>query len=269
MIEFLHTFLPSSVALQLGSLTIHWYGITMVLGMVAGILLLQVTAKHIQHAKDEVYDLAFYVILASLLGARIYAVFLELPYYMQHPDQIIAVWNGGLAIHGGIIGGILALYFYCKKKKHNVIKWADAFAPALALGQVFGRWGNYFNQELFGKPTDAPWGIPINIFNRPQGFKDVQYFHPTFLYESILNLINFILLFVIFKKVYNKNSKLKPGTVVSIYFITYGVIRIIMEQLRIDSTAVVLGVRVPVIASAVLIVLGIISLLYTYRNAQK
>lgn len=252
MITFLHTFNPQPIALQLGPLAIHWYGLFMVAAMVAGLLVLLRLAKPAGISSDSVFDLAFYLIIFSLLGARIYAVFLELPYYLAHPARIIAVWQGGLAIHGAIIGGATTLLVYCWKKQQSFWQWADRLVVALPLGQAIGRWGNYFNQELFGKPTQRPWGIPISAANRPLEYLSSQYFHPTFLYESFLNLLNFLILLALYPKLKKYN-----GVLAFVYLINYAIIRILMESLRVDSTPLLFGIRLPVLVSGLAIVISV------------
>ena len=251
MLNFLHTFEPQPILLQLGPLALRWYGLLLVAGMVAGVLVVLRLARQDKIGSDEVFDLAFYLVIFSLLGARLYAVLLELPYYLNNPFEIIAVWHGGLAIHGAIIAGGLTLLVYCRKKRQSFWQWADRLVVALPLGQAIGRWGNYFNQELFGKPTDLPWGIPISPVNRPVEYLTSPYFHPTFLYESLLNLLNVGLLLFLFPKL-----KQRSGVLAGLYLINYAVIRTLMESLRIDSTPLLFGVRWPIVASAVVIVLG-------------
>lgn len=264
MITFLHTFEPTAIAFSWRFITVHWYGILVVSGMLSGMLLMKQLARRFSIKAEEVYDVLFYVIVSGLVGARIYAVLLEWQYYAANPDQILAVWNGGLAIHGGIIGGVIALLIIVQKRKYQLLQWTDIMAPAIALGQAIGRWGNYFNQELFGKPTDAPWGIPISPSLRPNGYESAQYFHPTFLYESVLNLLNCLILLVLFKKFSHRS-----GIVTAVYLINYAIIRILMEQLRIDPTAVVLGVRVPIIASGVLIIIGVSLLVWLTQLTRR
>ena len=214
MLTFLHTFEPQPIILQLGPLALRWYGLLMVTSMIAGLLIVLRFARQEKIKSDDVFDLAFYLIIFSLLGARLYAVLLELPYYLNNPFEIIAVWHGGLAIHGAIIAGGLTLLVYCRKKRQSFWQWADRLVVALPLGQAIGRWGNYFNQELFGKPTDLPWGIPISPVNRPVEYLTSPYFHPTFLYESLLNLLNVGLLLFLFPKL-----KQRSGVLAGLYFI--------------------------------------------------
>src|SRR3989344_4300163 len=251
MLTFLHTFEPQPIILQLGPLALRWHGLLMVTSMIAGLLIVLRFARQEKIKSDDVFDLAFYLIIFSLLGARIYAVLLELPYYLNNPFEIIAVWHGGLAIHGAIIAGGLTLLVYCRKKRQSFWQWADRLVVALPLGQAIGRWGNYFNQELFGKPTDLPWGIPISPVNRPVEYLTSPYFHPTFLYESLLNLLNVGLLLFLFPKL-----KQRSGVLAGLYLINFAVIRTLMESLRIDSTPLLFGLRLPVIASLIIAVIG-------------
>jgi phosphatidylglycerol:prolipoprotein diacylglycerol transferase len=250
MINFLHNYLPQSILFQFGWLRIYWYGIFVVLGVIAGLIVVLKLAKKYKIPADEVYNLGFYLIIFGLIGARIYTLFLDLPFYLSNPFEIIAVWHGGLAIHGAIIGGAATLIIYCYKKRESFWQWADLIAPAIAIGQAFGRWGNYFNQEIFGRPTNLPWGIPIAFTNRPLQHLSSTYFHPTFLYESGLNLLNFLILILLFKR-----TAKKPGLIFLIYLINYSIIRIGMEFLRIDQTLEILGIRLPILVS-----LGIIGL---------
>lgn len=276
MINFLHTFNPQPILFQIGFLKIHWYGLFMVLAILVGLFFVSRLAKKSLVSQDEVFDLGFYAIIFSLIGARIYAVFLEIDFYLKNPFQIIAVWNGGLAIHGAIIGGAAAVFLYCYFKKKSFWLYVDLAAPALALGQSIGRWGNYFNQEIFGKPTNLPWGIPIALQNRPAAYLNFQHFHPTFLYESALNLINFFLLLALFFLLNKRNEELRiknqelriknQGFVFLVYLINYSLIRIVMESLRLDETPLVFGIRLPVLVSLGVIIICGALLAYRWRG---
>jgi phosphatidylglycerol---prolipoprotein diacylglyceryl transferase len=278
--NFLHNFHPQSTALHLGPIAVRWYGVLIVIGIFLGLFLVLRLAKKYGVKKDDVYDLVLYAVISSIIGARIYAVLLFLPFYLENPFEIIAVWHGGLAIHGAILGGIVGVLLYCKKKKQRFWMWADLMAPALILGQAIGRWGNYFNQELYGTPTTASWGIPIDVVNRVEGFTQFEFFHPTFLYESVLNFLIFaILMWMHVKKI--KSSKKTSderqvtsdkglenytshvtrhtslnGNIALTYLVLYSVVRIIMEQFRIDETPELFGVRIPIVVSLVTIVIS-------------
>lgn len=266
MFNLLHNFIPNPILFSYGFITINWYGVFVVSGIIAGLAVVLKLAKRYEISSDEVYNLGFYVIIFGLIGARVYSVFLDWPYYLANPGQIIAVWNGGLAIQGAIVGGVLAAIIYLRKKGQSFWHWADFIAPAIPLGQAFGRWGNYFNQEIFGRPTDLPWGIPIEIQNRPAQFLGFEFFHPTFLYESVLNLFNFFVLLFLLRKFAGQWTK---GTIFLIYIINYSVIRILMEFLRTDSVPEIFGVRVTLVVSVVMLVAGLALLFYRSRNKQK
>ena len=189
MFQWLHSYIPQPILFQWGWLSVYWYGFIIAIAIVIGFLITIRFSKQRGFDDKLWYDMLFYSLISGLIGARLYHVILELPYYLSHPLQILQVWQGGLAIHGGIIGGALAIYYFARKNKWSFFKIADILVIVLILGQAMGRWGNYFNQEIFGTPTSLSWGIPIEMQNRPAQYLSSQYFHPTFLYESILNLI--------------------------------------------------------------------------------
>lgn len=270
MINFLHNFLPQPISLHFWFITIYWYGIFIVSGILAAIFITIQLAKKIKIKSDDVFDLGFYVVIAGVIGARLYAIFLDWPYYLNNPGEMIAVWHGGLAIHGAILGGVLAALFYCWYYDKSFWLWADLAVPGLALAQAIGRWGNYFNQEVFGLPTNLPWGIPIEINNRPLEYLSNQYFQPTFLYESLLNILNFLILYFIFRKIYFlKDSKKKSGLVFLIYLMIYSLIRLSMENLRIDQTLEIYGWRWPVIISYFLFLFSAIAIYFKFYKFKK
>ncbi len=240
--NFLHTFAPHPIAFSLGPINIYWYGLIVVIGIVAGLILSGRLAKGSNIDEEAIYDLAFYLIIFGLVGARIYDCFLEAPYYLAHPGDIVKIWRGGLAIHGAIIAGAGTIYFYARKFKLDIVKLASVLVPGLALGQAIGRWGNYFNQELFGQPTGLPWGIYINFMNRPGNWANNQYFHPTFLYESLGCLLLSLVLIYLHKKLKTENKHL---LIASTYFISYSIIRFSLEFIRIDYAPEFLGLRWP------------------------
>ena len=216
-------------------------------------------------------EFAFGLVVSGLVGARLYHVLNEWSYYWAHPLRIFAVWNGGLAIHGALIAGLIFLWFYTKRQStsylpsdamHQALQagklpatsylfWLlDLLAPAVLLGQAIGRWGNYFNQELFGYPTSLPWGIPISPANRPPEFADATYFHPTFLYESLWDLVGFIMLCALLKLFINK-SLMGKGYLFGVYLIFMSTGRILIEFMRIDKVPIILALRLPMIFSVI------------------
>jgi len=269
MINFLHTFRPQPELFSVGPLTIYWYGFFIVLGILGALILSLKLAKKNGVEKETIFDLSFWLIIWGIIGARIYDVFLELPYYLQHPWQILKIWQGGLAIHGAIIAGILVIIYFTKKHKLSFWKLSALLVPGLALGQALGRFGNYFNQELFGLPTKLPWGIPIDLLHRPAEYIAQPYFHPTFLYESIGSILIFLILVWITtnKRLKQKNSQYILVTLS--YMILYSILRFGLEFIRIDKTPLCFGLRFPQIISLIVIAISLIILIYQVHVRNK
>lgn len=272
MFEFFHNHVPDPILLSFGSIHIYWYGFCIMLGVMFSVVVLLKLAKYYEVSSENILDLVFYLMLAGIIGARIYDVFLELPYYSKYPMEIFKIWKGGLAIHGGLIAGCLALWIYAKKQKLNFWKMAAMAVSVMPLAQAFGRWGNYFNNELFGLPTDLPWGIPVLSENKIMGFLEYDFFHPTFLYESIGNFFLFLFL-LIFNIWIIRSGKMKDvyfQILVSIYLACYSLLRFSLEFIRIDTTPVFGGIRFPQIVSIFIILLIIIFwIIKFYRTLKK
>lgn len=224
------------VAFSVFGFEIRWYGIIIALAVIAGFIIAYFTADYRGQKKDEVINFAPLAIIFSIIGARLIHVLVNWSYYAQHPAYILAFRRGGLAIQGVILGGIIALIVFCKIRKLDFWLWADIVFPGLALGQAIGRWGNFFNQEAYGRPTDLPWKIYIDEANRLKGYESFEYFHPTFLYESISNFLLFILLMLMHRYYRNRPGKIPYGIILVIYMGVYSVYRTIIEYYRIDST---------------------------------
>jgi phosphatidylglycerol:prolipoprotein diacylglycerol transferase len=263
--DFLHNYHPDPIFFHLGILNIYWYGLGYVVGIVGGILIIFSLNRDCQIKKELLWDLFFWLIIFGLLGARFYYVILNLEYFFQNPLDVFKIWQGGMAIHGAIIAGLITLFFYCKKHKPltpfsknrrdelNFRFLSDIFAPALVFGQMIGRWGNYFNQELYGLPTNLLWGIPIDFKNRINGYENFEFFHPTFLYESLGCLLILLILFFLYKKIPQMRG---TGNIFLIYLILYSILRFFLEFLRIDSTLMILGIKYPQIMSIILILIS-------------
>tara|TARA_Y100000031_G_C8174723_1_gene363514 strand:- start:228 stop:995 length:768 start_codon:yes stop_codon:yes gene_type:complete len=216
---FTHNIDP--VLVSIGPFEIRYYGLFFVLGFVIAYFLLNylVKRKHIELTKDDVSDLLLYVIVGTVLGARLFYVFAyNLPFYMQNPGQIIAVWNGGLSFHGGLIGATIAAFYFCKKKKVSFYTIADIAVIPLALGLALGRLGNFTNGELFGRVTNVPWSVK---FPDAEGAR-----HPSQIYASFKNLIIFFTLWVV------KDKKLPAGFMFWLFVIMYSVLRFTVEFFR-------------------------------------
>jgi len=256
MFNFLHTFNPSPVLLSFGPINIYWYGFFIVLGVLAAITVAIYLAKLHNIKSETIIDLAVWLIIGGLIGARLYDIGLEWPYFYAHPLDSFKIWQGGLAIHGGILGGLIALWFYVKKTTGDFWQLAAIVITGLPLAQAIGRFGNYFNQELFGYPTNLAWGIPIDQLHRPLEYLNYGYFHPAFLYESIGNLLIFIFLFIphylIIKK--NKITNSAYFLLIAAYFLLYSSLRFITEFIRVDAAPVIFGWRFPQLISLIIII---------------
>ena len=185
---------PGAIAIELGPLQIRWYGILMATAILVGFWLAHRRAIQEGLPADQLVRAAQWAVVAGLAGARLYEVAFNWDYYGRYPGKIIAVWEGGLAMHGGLIVGPLVGAWLAWRWGVPVLRALDVVAPSMILGQAIGRWGNFFNEEAFGAPTDLPWKLYISPPHRPLEFRQVDFFHPTFLYESLWNLLVFALL---------------------------------------------------------------------------
>lgn len=272
MINFLHTFDPQPIIFSFGPINLRWYGLLISLGFTTALFVTIWLSKRYFKIKSElIFDLAFWLIIVGLIGARLYDVILQLPYYTDHPLQIIQIWKGGLAIHGGLVAGLIFVYFFSHYHKINFFKLTALIVPGLAIGQAIGRFGNYFNQELFGKPTNLPWGIPISIQNRPIEYISNPYFHPTFLYESLACFLIFIIIITTYNYLENKQAlNLKAYTWSTVFYVvSYSLIRLSLEFIRLDPTPIFLGWRWPQIFSLILIISSILLLIFQSNVRQK
>ncbi len=249
------------------SFHIYFYGILITLGVVAATLLAQSEAKRHGQNPEILWDMLFWIVLAGIVGARIWHILTPPPsmvaqgittqYYLTHPLMMIDIRNGGLGIPGAVAGGILAMWVYTRRKKLSLITWLDITAPGLALAQAIGRWGNFFNQELYGAPTNLPWKIYIDPAHRLPGFQDFSYYHPLFLYESLWNLANMAILLWLSRRF---SDRLKTGDIFLSYLVIYPVGRFLLDFLRLDASRLAginanqtLSAIVAVVAAGVLI----------------
>ena len=225
-----------------GPIYIRFYGIILMLGALAAAFLAEREARRRKLNSEIVWDGLIWVLIAGIIGARLWHVFTPPPsmiaagfttqYYLTHPLDLINTRAGGLGIPGAVIGGALALYLFCRRRKMSFLLWADIAAPGVALAQAIGRWGNFFNQELYGKPTTLPWAVEIDPMNRVPGYVNYSTFHPLFLYESIWNLLNMGLLLWLERRF---ADKLKEGDLFLTYLIGYPIGRFFLEFLRLDA----------------------------------
>ena len=255
----------SPIAIDLGVIQIYWYSIAILLGVIFGSLFAFFELKRLGLDKEYFFNMIFYTIIFALIGARIYYVLFNLDYYLNNLGEILAIWHGGLAIHGGIIGGALTILIYSlkhKKNKNEILKYLDISSLGIIIGQIIGRWGNFFNQEAHGGITTRDFlesiHIPDFIINGMTINKIV--YHPTFLYESLLNLIGFIILLII-----RKNKNIKNGMILSIYLMWYSIVRFFIESMRTDSL-MFLNLKMAQVISVILFIGGLILFIYSLRK---
>ncbi len=230
---------------NIGPLTIRFYAILIIIGAIAGAWLASRQAK--KHGEDSeiILDLLPWLLIGGIIGARLWHVFtpsasniaqgVTTENYLKNPIEILKMWKDGLGIPGGVIGGALALIIYTKAKKLSFWQWADFIAPGLLIGQSVGRWGNFVNQEVYGRPSNLPWAITIDPQFRISGFEFVEKYHPLFLYESLLNLVGAGVLLLIDRKF---KDKLFKGDIFFGYLIWYSTVRFALEFLRLDPSPV-------------------------------
>lgn len=241
------------IAFTVFGLEIRWYGIFIALAMLIASSFVLRKGKQMGLKEDDLMDLVIWVLPSAIVGARLhYVLFYDLSYYLSEPMEILNLRAGGLAIHGGVIAGVLAGYVVTRIKNMPFIKLADVVAPVLILGQAIGRWGNYFNGEAHGGPTDLPWGIMVN------GEK----VHPTFFYESALNFLIFLFLMRLLGK------KKFDGQIAALYLILYSIGRFFIEGLRTDSLMVG-PFRTAQVISLILIALGLFIYSWGMKQIKK
>lgn len=246
------------VFLHIGKVTIYWYSILIMISVLIGLYFTSKDAEKNGLTKKFMSDFAFYLIIISILGARLYYVIFNFSVFKNNLLDILKIWEGGLAIYGGVIAGIIFTIYYSKRKDKSPLLVLDTLAPYLILGQAIGRWGNFFNSEAHGSITTLKHLKELHIpsFIIKGMYINGNYYIPTFFYESVWCLLGFLLLLIIKRKDEYKN----PGILLSIYFIWYGVGRFFIEGLRTDSLYL-LGIRVSQLVSIILIIIGIIILI--------
>jgi len=257
--------LDSGLAFHLGPVSVRWYGILIATGVLLGYLVAYFRTRARGQDPEHISNILVVSIVAAIVGARLYYVIFSFNNYRGNLKEVFAIWHGGLAIHGGIIGALIALIVYTNYQKLDFWYWADLMVPSLILGQAIGRWGNFFNQEAFGYPTKLPWGIYIPPAKRPVGYLAFTHFHPTFLYESLWDILGFILLILLARYQLKKSKLLPAGSILFAYGIYYSFGRFWIEGLRTDS--LYLGpLRAAQVISIIIIALS--TLLYFYRRER-
>ena len=255
----------NSVAFTIGSFSIHWYTLLIILGVVVCYFLVSRESKRMGLDNDFIFNLVFWVLIFGIIGARLYYVIFRFDLYKDHLLDIFKIWEGGLAIHGGIIAGLITMYIYCKKYKVRLSLMTDITVPGLIIAQAIGRWGNFFNQEAYGSRVALSFLkdlkiIPDFVIN---GMKIGNiYYHPTFYYEFLWCLLGFIILLIIRRLKYTK-----VGQTTAVYLMWYGVGRFFIEGLRTDSLMLG-GFKVAQIVSITLFVIGLLMLMIISRKGR-
>ncbi len=266
MVEF------TSNSVKLFGFAIYYYGIIIMIGVVAAIWLSSKRAKDKGMEAEFLYDALPWVLFGGIIGGRLWHIFTPPPsmvaqgittkYYLTHPLDAINIRAGGMGIPGAVIGGLLLLSWYAWRKKEPFWEWIDILTPALPLGQAIGRWGNFFNQEVYGAPSDLPWAIYIDLQNRLPEFMNVSTYHPIFLYEALWNLGSVFLLIWIGK---HYSDWLKKGDLFLMYLITYPTIRILLDFLRLDASEIG-GINANQTFMAIVLLGSLIVLLVRHRE---
>ncbi|MFS0646108.1 prolipoprotein diacylglyceryl transferase [Siminovitchia sp. 179-K 8D1 HS] len=253
----------SRIAFEFGPITVYWYGVIIITGIMIGLWLANHEANKKRLPNETITNLVLWALPISIITARIYYVIFQWDYYSQNLGDVIKIWEGGIAIHGALIGAVVTAVVYSRKK--NISFWliADIVAPSLILAQAIGRWGNFMNQEAHGGPVSREFleGLKLPEFIINQMYIDGQYFHPTFLYESVWNVIGFVILILL------RRAKLKTGELFLIYVIWYSFGRFFIEGLRTDSLMLTDTLRMAQVISIILIFLAIG--LFWYRRVKE
>jgi prolipoprotein diacylglyceryl transferase len=252
---------PSTNGISLGPLRLHMYGFLIVAGVFAAVWLADRRWRARGGEAGTFSAIALWAVPGGLVGARLYHVATDYELYTHHPFDALKIWQGGLGIWGGIAGGVLVGWFYIRRHDLDFPAILDTVAPALPLAQAIGRWGNYFNQELFGRPTTLPWGLKIDAANRPLAYAHSATFQPTFLYESLWDLAVVGLVLLVEKRV-----RLRKGYLFAVYVALYTFGRFFTEYLRIDFAHKILGLRINDWVS-VIIFLGAVALILRQGRA--
>jgi len=265
--------------ISIGSLEIRFYSLMILSGIGVGVIIAQREAKRYGDDPDHVINIAVIGAITAIIGARLYHVFDrdQWPYYSQNPGDIIKVWNGGIGIFGALIGAMLGLMLYVwwvnstatrkssrGHRRLGMLRWLDIGAPAFLVGQAVGRWGNFFNQELFGPPTDLPWGLPIDEAHRPLAYLAETHFHPLFLYESLLSVLGVVALLWLGRRF---ASRMMLGDMVLLYLTWYGAERFVLEFMRIDNWKFGAVPMAQIVGAA--LVIGSIAFLIYRHQARK
>jgi phosphatidylglycerol:prolipoprotein diacylglycerol transferase len=241
--------MPVPSQINLGKFAIRIYGIIMGLSILVGYFIARKYSWKFGISQNEIDDIAFWITIAGVLGARIYYVLFNLQFYTPDYAEIYKIWHGGLSIYGAVIGGLIFILVYARKRAYSVFQLLDLVALALPLGQALGRLGNFFNQEAFGTPTNLPWKMFVDPINRPDNFRMDSFFHPAFLYEILASVIIYFILVKFFL------GRARPGVLAFVYLGLYAIARFFIESIRLDSSYLY-GIKIDQLTSIVLLLVA-------------
>lgn len=252
------------VIFNIGKFSVRWYSVMILVAFLVAYYVIKKEAKRFDVEKDFIFNLLFWTLIFGIIGARLYYVIFDWDYYSNNLNEILKIWNGGLAIHGGIIAGLITILFYTKKYKLRTIRYTDFIVQGLLIGQSIGRWGNFFNSEAHGLATTFEHLKKMHIPNFIIKGMNINgtYYSPTFFYESLGCIIGFIIILII-----RRNKYVKVGTPTALYLIIYGTIRFFIERTRTDSL-MFCGFKVAMIVSIIMIVIGIIIIIVNKKKGK-
>jgi phosphatidylglycerol:prolipoprotein diacylglycerol transferase len=263
------TWTPSPVVVQIGPISIPWYGVGYAIAIAVGVWLAGVEARRKGLDTSIIGDGLLWVVVAGIIGARLYHVIDQWPRYQNDLLAIVLPPYSGLGIYGGIAGGLVGLFLYSRRRGFPFLPWVDVLVPSLFIGQAIARWGNFFNQELYGPPTDLPWGIQIECVHRVAAYPCTEFpfettgFVPLFFYEGTLSLIGGLLALWIGRRFVDR---LRPGDLFSFWLVWYGVVRAYLETYRAGWNWAVDGIPVATAVSITIIVIGVATFLWRHRR---
>jgi prolipoprotein diacylglyceryl transferase len=257
---------PGPFIFQFGSFGLRWYGFLIAVGIALALWIVRREFRRRGWDPEDAYTVALWAVPAGIIGARLYHVITDWHLFADDPLRIIQIQQGGLGLPGVIAGGAVGVYIAARRCGLSFGGVADCVAPGLILAQALGRWGNYFNQELFGRPTDLPWGLHVDEAFRPYGYATYEQFHPVFLYESVLDVGIFIALGLLWRPLH---ERFRPGCIVGAYLILYGLVRVLMELLRSDPSNMIGPFRLNLVVAVLVLLTGALILIVADRRRPQ